>query len=115
MLAHCTLALPRLCSLGDVSQSQQITGLLAASPCWLCQQQLLLNPKAGVSFSPGVSVTSSNTGVPDISGSVYSKTQVGACRAPLCRGAQALPPWVRRGLPLEPLDREKGNAWLSLT
>lgn len=30
-----------------------------------------------VSSSPGVSVTSSNTGVPDISGSVYSKTQVG--------------------------------------
>lgn len=25
---------------------------------------------------PGVSVTSSNTGVPDISGSVYNKTQV---------------------------------------
>lgn len=29
-----------------------------------------------LSCSPGVSVTSSNTGVPDISGSVYSKTQV---------------------------------------
>lgn len=26
--------------------------------------------------SPGVSVTSSNSGVPDISGSVYNKTQV---------------------------------------
>lgn len=115
MLARCTLALPRLCSLGDVSQSWQIPGLLAATPCWLCQQQLPLTPKAGVSFSPGVSVTSSNTGVPDISGSVYSKTQVGACRAPLGWGAQALPPWVRRGLPLEPLHREKGNAWSSLT
>lgn len=115
MLAHCTLALPRLCSLGDVSQSWQIPGLLAATLCWLCQQQLPLTPKAGVSFSPGVSVTSSNTGVPDISGSVYSKTQVGACRAPLGWGAQALPPWVRRGLPLEPLHREKGNAWSSLT
>lgn len=29
-------------------------------------------------FSSGVSVTSSNTGVPDISGSVYTKTQVRA-------------------------------------
>lgn len=29
-----------------------------------------------VVFSSGVSVTSSNTGVPDISGSVYTKTQV---------------------------------------
>lgn len=28
------------------------------------------------SVSAGVSVTSSNTGVPDISGSVYTKTQV---------------------------------------
>lgn len=28
------------------------------------------------SVSTGVSVTSSNTGVPDISGSVYTKTQV---------------------------------------
>lgn len=39
-------------------------------------------PVFGLSFSPvspvsaGVSVTSSNTGVPDISGSVYTKTQV---------------------------------------
>ncbi|CAH2327330.1 ubiquitin-associated 2-like isoform X9 [Pelobates cultripes] len=31
-------------------------------------------------YSTGVSVTSSNTGVPDISGSVYSKTQVCLCR-----------------------------------
>ncbi|KAL2295605.1 hypothetical protein Nmel_018718 [Mimus melanotis] len=30
-------------------------------------------------YSTGVSVTSSNTGVPDISGSVYSKTQVSVC------------------------------------
>lgn len=31
---------------------------------------------------PGVSVTSSNTGVPDISGSVYNKTQVSNAKCP---------------------------------
>lgn len=35
---------------------------------------LILSPVSSV--SAGVSVTSSNTGVPDISGSVYTKTQV---------------------------------------
>ncbi|XP_009998089.1 PREDICTED: ubiquitin-associated protein 2-like [Chaetura pelagica] len=39
-------------------------------------------------YSTGVSVTSSNTGVPDISGSVYSKTQVSAW----CVSQEAYPP-----------------------
>lgn len=42
--------------------------------CWVVIDFLIV----GVFFFsfPGVSVTSSNTGVPDISGSVYNKTQV---------------------------------------
>lgn len=41
--------------------------------CWVVVDFLIVS---GFFLFPGVSVTSSNTGVPDISGSVYNKTQV---------------------------------------
>lgn len=65
-------------------------------------------------------MTSSNTGVPDISGSVYSKTQVSVwCvlqegATLLGSGSLALrePPRAMSLLPLEQPAREKGNARL---
>lgn len=54
---------------------QVLLALTASSSCW--PSGCCLTPTSPL--SPGVSVTSSNTGVPDISGSVYSKTQVSVC------------------------------------